>query len=352
MRPHDLTPFPLSFVRAVAQTSEMSRGFLSLVMIVGAVAVLGRAEADENDARDRARGLAEQAEDLLDTRQYADALDRAGKAEELYHAPTNVLMIAEAQEGLGHLAAAADTYEKLVAEPLPQSAPHAFLAAQQTGNQRLDALLARVPSMLVTVKGGPIGEEVAVTVDGRQIVTRGGIAARFDPGPHEVRVSAPGYRPFEQTVTLPERGGVNVIEALLSPAPPAAVPIVPPLSADHLSAPRPTSGSRVPAYVAFGVGGAGVILGTITGVLSLSKVSDLTAACPGDKCSTSEQGTVNSAQALGTTSTIGFVVGGLGIAAGAVLLLIHPWGGRTMGPSSASMASWIGIGGSGLEGRF
>src|ERR1700678_3544752 len=141
-------------------------------------------------ATDRARALAEEAGDLLDAKRYADALDRVTRAEALYHAPTNVLMTGEAQEGLGHLAAALETYERrpaptnvpmtggakeapappaaaletyerLAPEPLPPTAPRPFLQAQKDGKVRLDALLARVPSVLVTVRRGfPLSSEI------------------------------------------------------------------------------------------------------------------------------------------------------------------------------------------------
>jgi hypothetical protein len=206
--------------------------------------------------------------------------------------------------------------------------------------------------MLVAVKGGPAAEEVAITIDGRPIASPSDVAERFDPGPHLVRVSAPGYVPFERTVTLPARGGVNVIPAALLPVTAAAAEPTAAAEPHPQDARRPEPGSRVPAYVAFGVGGVGVILGAITGVLSLSKVSDLRQSCPGNQCSPAEQGSISSAQSFGTVSTVGFVLGGLGVATGTVLLFVRPWGGRAADSSSASIAPWIGLGGAGAAGRF
>lgn len=330
---------------------------LSLVLLVCAGPRLAHAQANDGDARASARGLAEEGADLYDAGQYTAALDRATRAEELYHAPSNVLLIAQAQEALGQLAAAAETYEKLVAEPLPPSAPHAFLKAQEDGKQRLSALLARVPSILVTVNGGPVTEGVAVSVDGRP-VTSHAVAERFDPGPHKVEVSAPGFIPFEQTVTLPSRGGVVVVASVLSPltgaaaGPTAAAAQPTAVASPSPDAPRPQPGLHAPAYVAFATGGAGAIAGAITGILSLSKVHDLREACPGNRCPPSEQGEIHSAQLLGTTSTIGFAVGGVGIAAGTVLLFIHPSGGQAPESTRGSIAPWIGPGSAGVTGRF
>jgi len=337
----------------------MRRGLLSFV--AGICLLCARpASADvgdpDADARSHARSLAEEAATLLDGQHYADALDRATRAEQLYHASSNVLLMAEAQEGLGHLAAAVETYERLVAEPLPPSSPKPFLVAQQTGNVRLRTLLARVPSLLVSVLGGPAPAAVVTTVDGRQVATRGGVAIRLDPGPHQVSVVAEGYRPFEQVVTLPDRGGVTVVEAALTSEANPAAPQAPTTSAPAAAlAPVPTEHpSHLGAALSFSVGGAGIVVGAITGILSLGKVSDLKTACPGSQCPASEGSVVDSAKTLGTVSTIGFVVGGLGVAAGTVLLLIHPSRAPSTARSSAgpTVTPWIGMGGAGLAGRF
>jgi len=119
-----------------------------------------------------------------------------------------------------------------------------------------------------------------------------------------------------------------------------------------LDAPRSQPGSRAPAYVAFATGGAGVIAGAITGILSLSKVHDLREACPANRCPPSEQGEIHSAQLFGTTSTIGFAVGGVGVAAGTLLLFVHPFGGQAAESTRGSIAPWIGPGSAGVTGRF
>src|SRR6185503_6053716 len=84
------------------------------------------AAASEDDDRDKARALAEQAGDALDARKFSQAIDLVTQAETLYHAPTHLLIAAEAHEGLGALVEAAEIYERIVAEPLPAGAPPAF----------------------------------------------------------------------------------------------------------------------------------------------------------------------------------------------------------------------------------
>ncbi len=297
-------------------------------------------------ATDRARALAEEAGDLLDAKRYADALDRATRAEALYHAPTNLLMTGEAQEGLGHLAAAFETYQRLAAEPLPPTAPRPFLQAQQDGKVRLDALLARVPSVLVTVHGLNEGQQADVRLDHEPLDA--GTAKHVDPGPHLVQVTASGHEPFERSLDLPEKGGVVFVDATLAPlAAVAPVAAAPPSSLLGVAARR---GLLVPAVVAFGVGTVAAAIGTVTGIVSLSDASNVQNQCPGNRCAPALKGEVDSTKTLGDVSTAAFVVGGVAAAAGGVLLLL---GLRPNAASrTAALAPWVGPCGAGVEGVF
>ena len=76
-------------------------------------------------------------------------------------------------------------------------------------------------------------------------------------------------------------------------------------------------------YVALAVGGAGLIVGGVTGGLALSKRSDLddNPACNDGKCSSSIQPDIDSFRTMRTVSTVGFVAGGVCAGLGVVLLL-------------------------------
>ena len=69
--------------------------------------------------------------------------------------------------------------------------------------------------------------------------------------------------------------------------------------------------------------GAGVVVGSIFGIMAISQTGSVkdqcsaTGACPKDQASD-----LDSAKTSGTISTIGFVVGGVGIATGVVLLVL------------------------------
>lgn len=308
-----------------------------LVLLLGLVPGVALAQGETD--KDRARALAQEAADRLDAKEYEKALDAAKRAEELYHAPFHVFVIASAEEGLGRLTEAAATYERLVAEPLPSSAPAIFKEAQETGKTRLRELLARIPTVLVRVRGASSADANA-TLDGQPLDLASGVAVRANPGEHVVRVTAEGRKPFEQGITLPDKGGVVEVEATLAP-----------LDGSDKPVPGTGGGSLVPALVAFGVGGAGLILGGVTGAMELGKVSGLESLCPDKQCPPEHRSEVDSARTLATISTVGFAVGAAGAVTGAVLLVLR----KKPDPAKASglyVSPWVGVGSVGVSGVF
>jgi len=321
----------------------------SALLLLGAIALASRDAAADEDSRsseiDQARALAQESGDLIEAGRYEEALERAQQAEELYHAPIHLLMIAEAQEALGRLAQAAETYERLVAEPLSASTSPVFRQAQETGAKNLKHLLAMLPSVLIVVDG-PSLSATRATVDGKAIKLTGR-AIRLDPGPHSVRVEADGYAPYEDTITLPHKGGVIKVDVFLL-EPTEGMPRPPP----PVEAPPTDGGSYVPAVIAFGVGGAGLVLGGITGAMFLSRMSDLNDRCPDDRCVPEDQPEIDSAGVLGNVSTVGFGVGIVGVAVGVVLLATRESGDVTASVGNASIGPWLGSNSMGIAGRF
>jgi hypothetical protein len=109
--------------------------------------------------------------------------------------------------------------------------------------------------------------------------------------------------------------------------------------------------------VAFGVGGAGIATGLVTGILALGIRSDLLAECPDLKCrpDTSEEeqrleDDRSRYRTLGTVSGIGFGVGIAGAAAGLALLLTEDEPKAT--ESSRLFVPYVGPNDIGVRGSF
>ncbi len=329
------------------------RRFAALVFLMSLVpaVALGQGAADEDKAK--ARELAQKAADQLDEKQYEEALATATAAEGLYHAPYHVFVIASAQEGLGRLTEAATTYERLVAEPLPSSAPQVFREAQETGKTRLRELLARIPTVLLRVRGAA-AENVTAMLDNETLDLVSGVATRANPGDHVVRVNADGYAPFEKTITLPNKGGVVVVEATLTKAANpqsggSEIVKMPEQGAGNGGGGK-TESSKVPAYVALGLGGAGLVVGSVAGVLELGKVSTLKEKCPNYACGPDQASEISSAEMLAKVSNVGFVVAGVGAATGMILLFV----GKKPEPKKTGITwtPWIGPQSAGVFGSF
>ncbi len=343
--------------------SRLGRVLIAAVVLTS-VLPPGEAGGQPKSAIDEARELARDGSKALEAENYKVALEKVTAAEALYHAPTHLLLMGNAQAGLGKLADALATFERLTAEPIPAAAPTAFKDAQDVGRKRVKELMARVPSLLVAVE---VAEAIApvIEVDGKVVNFSGGLAVRLDPGEHVITVTAEGFETAKTKFTLPEKGGVVRLPIALQKkggggsATATATATAAAGAASGSAAPSGSGGpasapSRVPAYVAFGVAGASIVAGAVTGGLSLSMTGELKGVCLENLCPASERGKLDSANVLATTSTATFVIGGLAAVAGVVLLKVN-LGSSSPKPSTGSTATlepWISVGGAGVRGKF
>ena len=91
-------------------------------------------------------------------------------------------------------------------------------------------------------------------------------------------------------------------------------PVTPPPATSPDAGPN-----RTAAYLVLGLGVVGVGVGSVFGLTALSKKNDLSNACPNKECRTSQQGDLDSAKTSGTISTIAFGVGGAALIVGGIL---------------------------------
>ncbi|MFO0591244.1 MAG: hypothetical protein U0441_27100, partial [Polyangiaceae bacterium] len=111
-------------------------------------------------------------------------------------------------------------------------------------------------------------------------------------------------------------------------------------------APAPGPQIKPLTFITLGVAGAGLVVGAITGGITLGAAGDLKKRCPDNHCPNDEQGAFDSANALATVSTATFVIGGVAAAAGGVLLALDLLGGRAKPGSpgaSSHGASSVGV---------
>lgn len=346
---------------------------VSLALILAAaplasLTVATSASAQEASAQDiaQARQLGGQAQAAFDAGNFAESEKLWNAAARLYsQAPTLTLGLARTQAKLKKYVAAQESYNKIIREwGNVASPPPAFKDALDAAKAEVGAMSAKVGTVVVTVEGPP---SPVVTIDGENVPAAAlGLKRPVDPGQHAVKATAEGYKPADATFTVAEGGNA---EAKLKMEKSADVAVAPIPATNPGEQPGADTGSggggstqKTLAIVAFGVGGAGLVLGAVTGLIASGKASDLEKACP-DKsaCPADQKDNVDSYNTMGTLSTVGFIVAGVGGITGAILWFTAPKSGSgsaasaryaTVPTKSVTVSPYFGGMSAGVTGRF
>jgi hypothetical protein len=234
--------------------------------------------------------------------------------------------------------------------------------------KRLDELEKAQPSIVFDAKDGS-GRDlsaVKVTVDGRPLAEKlDGTALQVDPGEHVFVFTAPDQPPVTQTFVLKEGDTERRERIVVAPAPvPAAAPQAP---AEGAPPPAQAVGGEVSArgmgtqkilgLVAGGAGVAGVAVGSIFGVMTLSEASQQRADCasPTNCLRPSQAASDHSTGATDRTiSTVGFIAGGAMLVGGAVLFFTARHASEPSAAARMLLVPGISPGGGGmfLRGEF
>jgi PEGA domain len=324
--------------------------FFGVALVMGALLASRTAWAEPSAAdRATARPLAQQGHEALKNEDYAVAADKFSRAEALVHAPTLLRDLARAQVGLGRFVEAQENYNRIIREGVTSSSSASWSKALADAKREVQELSARLPWVTISITGPA---EPLVLVDGVRVGPASlGVKRPVDPGRHRIEVSAPGFSSREQRIFLVEGQSLDV-DLELEPAPKEAAPAKLAVVRRKARPAEPPSSWRTPAkVVAFAVGGAGIVVGGVTGILAMNKRAELSRACTNGVCGEAQLANVDRYHTLATLSTIGFVVAGVGGAFAIVLLLTEP----KEVPKTASAARWspfAGPSGAGIRGNF
>jgi hypothetical protein len=338
----------------------VSAGVLSL-LLWSAPAAAQDASA-ENVAAARTLGI--QGVQLADAGKCDQAIEKLSRAEALYHAPTILGRLGECQVAVGQIVLGTENLNRVVREPLAANAPQAYRTAQDRAKKALDAALPKIAYLTVTVE--PRDAKVEVKVGGAPLSSALiGVERPTDPGTHDVVATAPGYLEARSSVTLAEAGHQSVALALqpdpnaqpVTPPPAETIPpggtLTPPPGAQPPPDRQESSGSKTLGYVLLGVGGVGIVAGSVTGILAIGAKGDLD--CPQNRCVGKEGDDLESAKTMAMVSTISFAVGIPAAAVGVVLLVTggsKSETGKLDRPRGFSAKPYFGLGEAGVVGTF
>ncbi|HLK36187.1 MAG TPA: hypothetical protein VKU41_05500 [Polyangiaceae bacterium] len=284
-----------------------------------------------------AQALFDQAKKAMAAHRYAEACPKLEESVRLQEAMGALLNLADCYEREGKLASAWSKFLELSTKAR---------AAGQTvrariGKERAAALAPKLSNLVIDVAANrPDGLEVRR--DGTLVgAAEWGTAIPTDAGNHTIEASAPGRKPWSQSLVVADGAAtarVSIPELDRIPEPPKEAPVAaaPPASKPAEAPAPPAEGSqggnggRVAAIVAGSVGLAGVATGAVFGALSIANHNDAAKRCPPPgPCS--NQGGVDAWHAaydFGNVANVAFIVGGVGLGVGAVLWLVAGKGDR------------------------
>lgn len=341
----------------------------SLVSAVVAIGLLtgglnGLAHAATDEERAAARNLADKAMEAFNAQRYTEAIDLFQRAETLVHSPIHLLFLGRAYVASGQLVRAQEAFLKASREDLGTNAPASRVRAVQDATKELDSVRPRLAELTIRVTGG---SDSKVTVDETEIPkVLVGVPMPVDPGQHRVEVRAEGYLAAWRKITLAEGQSQTVeLELVADAAAPAAGSEAPAANAGGETQPvtqaAATSTSSptwmlVGSIAGYAVGAGGLVWGTLEalrGNEARNRSDELYNSCY-TSCKGETDAAWREANSHYRRSIVPFIIGGVGVAAGTVLIIMYALDGEEPAPPATGLQvrPWVGINSAGLAGSF
>ncbi len=346
----------------ISSSSKVSAVFFVCVIAAGlwARAAFAQHEPSAGDMA-HARELLNQGLHQREIGDLSGALEKLKAAHSLIRTPILALELGRTYMELGKLIEARETFLSIARMQVrPEE------TARSTAARNQSALLAdeiRVRLASVTIRVTAVRSRVdTVTIDGAAMPAEAlGTSRLVDPGVHEVVAQGTDGATSETRVDLKEGEarevqltiGTTQPRGPLSTAAASPHPAVEGKGSPDNVAPAKVSSRWSPVvYVGIGLAGAGVIAGTATGLLSLSKQSSVNDACGGSlRCPHSVHDDLQTGRSLADASTVSFAVAGVGAVVG-VLGIVLSGQKETTIPKASSFTPWLAPNGAGIRGTF
>jgi hypothetical protein len=310
----------------------------SLAVVLGVCLLLGSVTARAQPSaaqKETARGLMAEGRELREQGDLQGALARFAAADSLMGVPTTGYEMAATQAELGKLVEARETLRRVLALPQSPDDPPPFSEARAKARALDQRLQSRIGALHFVVSGVAASETLSLSVDGESVpVAALGMPFRVNPGKHVVSARAAGREAKVEVDALESRTVKVELQLAAGQARPAPAPVAleeQEAPARRAAEPAPQeqpatkSGSGIPplAWVAGGLGAAGLVVGGVAGMVAISHKNAAAKDCVNGECPRSTWNDLDSANSMATLSTVGFIVGAVGIAVGASSLILH-----------------------------
>jgi hypothetical protein len=263
--------------------------------------------------------------------------------------PGTAFTLAECYSRAGKFASAVSFYDHFLAtfDAMPKEQQEQQQARADISRAERTRLIAQV-AWLTVILPPLVAPGAVVTLDGEEFPSSlFGIATAIDPGPHVFTTRVPGGPLIEQRVDIASGERKAITLDVRNPA--AQEPTLPP----EPKPPEKGKGQRVNLtpwiWTSFGVGAAGLITGTVSGIMLLSdraKIQELcppdgqlpdgTIPCKGDGYEISQR----AQNTLAPLTTVALSVGAAGVVAGVVLLVMDSSGNNHAGTRTVPLVAF------------
>ncbi|MBX3127812.1 MAG: hypothetical protein KF718_13900 [Polyangiaceae bacterium] len=279
------------------------------LLLVGlCMALAPRAVGQPMNAEEASREF-KAAQTLYQAKRCAEALPKLRRLVEGTSSPNAQLYVARCLRDTSQLPAAYNAYS----EAIRSAADERYADTRSAAAAERVALESKVARIVIAAADPPDG--LVVWLDDVELAApRFGEPHAVARGRLRVRAEAPGRRPFERDFELTE-GALQSVAIVLDPTR-GARPAPPP---ERDAQPSSRGPDRTWAYVALGVGAAGVVTFGVAGTLASQRFDELRDKC-GGACPESERDAIDGGRRLDTIANVGLVVGGLGLGTGLALL--------------------------------
>lgn len=322
---------------------------LGLILLAAISTCAMHGFAIEDSVKGAVRELSSQAKDDYDEGRFEAAADKFQRAYAAIQVPTLALWAARSLVNLGKLVSASELYRQaLQLGPNELWLGKAQQEAQEDALRELEALLPRIAKAQLVIVGAP-ASEVTASIDGTRLPsTLLGVECPIDPGKREI-VGQYGAQTVRLVVELHEGETKQVRLAFESKNTVPATPMAGPEAATEspLTPSARQNTLRTLGYVGIGVGAVGALVGAIGSIFVVKRHSDLEPYCPNDVCAPThtQQSSLDAYNRARVIASAGFLVGGVGLAAGTVLILSSP-------SHERSASAFVGPGAVEIRGTF
>lgn len=262
---------------------------------------------------------------LMKAKQFAEGCPKIAESQRVEPRPGTLFTLAECLFQQGKLATALARYEEYlrVFSRMTEAEQGKQRGRDAIARKQRDELGPRIPQLMLKLpKTAPTGTKV-VKDDIELGSAALGTWLPVDPGEQTIEVRGPDGAVARTRLSL-EEGSKKQVTLDLPPAASTATK-KPPAEREARATSSEGEKNQTLGWVALGIGGAGLITSAVTGILVLGKKSTIDENCGigGDEmaCNAEGKSAADSAQVLSTISTVGFVIGAVGVGGGTYLLL-------------------------------